>query len=58
MSQITPLQSNILFALSELIHKSGTIVYSDFDKVAPEQYYRKVQRRIVSLNQFFFSIYI
>lgn len=47
MSQITPLQSQILFTLSTLIHDSPTMIYSDFEKLAPEQYYRKVQKRIV-----------
>jgi len=50
MSQITPLQSQIIFKLSELIHKSPTIIYNDFEKLAPEQYYRKVHKRIVSLK--------
>ncbi|OXA52199.1 Calcium-binding mitochondrial carrier protein Aralar1 [Folsomia candida] len=50
MSQITPLQSQILFTLSTLIHDSPTMIYSDFEKLAPEQYYRKVQKRIVDIK--------
>lgn len=50
MSQITPLQTDILFKLSDLINDSKTIIYSDLDKIAPEQYYKKVNKRIVDIQ--------
>lgn len=50
MSQITPLQVDILFNLSELINESRTIIYSDLEKIAPEQYYKKVNKRIVDIK--------
>lgn len=50
MSQITPLQVDILFNLSRLINDSPTMIYSDLEKIAPEQYYKKVNKRIVDVK--------
>ena len=38
VSQATPLEIDILFGLSEKLHKSESIIYSDLQNMAPEQY--------------------
>ncbi|ODM96828.1 Calcium-binding mitochondrial carrier protein Aralar1, partial [Orchesella cincta] len=50
MSKITPMQVDILFKLSNMINDSPTIIYSDLEKIAPEQYYKKVNKRIVDIK--------
>ena len=42
MSQITPLEIDILFTLCDLLHQTGKVMYSDFQEIAPEQYMKQV----------------
>uniref|UniRef100_A0A4D5RA99 Calcium-binding mitochondrial carrier protein Aralar1 n=1 Tax=Scolopendra viridis TaxID=118503 RepID=A0A4D5RA99_SCOVI len=37
MSQITPLETDILFQLVDLLHHTGRIAYSDLEVIAPER---------------------
>lgn len=46
----TPLEVDILFELNELINQSPTLISSDFQTIAPEQYYTKVNDRIVDIK--------
>jgi len=50
MSQITPLEVDILFLLCDLLHHSGKIMYSDLQTIAPEQYVRQITKRITELH--------
>jgi solute carrier family 25 aspartate/glutamate transporter 12/13 len=50
MSQVTPLQVDILFTLSDLINSSPTIILSDLMTIAPEQYYIKVEHRVLDIK--------
>ncbi|CAH1646945.1 unnamed protein product [Spodoptera littoralis] len=58
MSQITPLEVDILFTLCDMIHHTnGRIVYNDLNSITPEQYFKQVTRRVaeikaVSVNDF------
>ena len=45
MSQITPLEIDILFLLCDLLHQTGKVMYSDFQEIAPEQYMKQVRIR-------------
>lgn len=51
MSQITPLETDILFLLCDLFHQTGKVMYSDFQEIAPEQYMKQVEylQRFISL---------
>ena len=51
MSQITPLETDILFLLCDLFHQTGKVMYSDFQEIAPEQYMKQVKylQRFISL---------
>ncbi|CAH0777344.1 unnamed protein product [Bemisia tabaci] len=42
MSQITPLEVDILFSLCHLIGQRGRIVFSDLQAIAPEQYFKHI----------------
>ena len=42
MSQITPLETDILFLLCDLLHQTGKVMYSDFQEISPEQYMKQV----------------
>ena len=42
MSQITPLEIDVLFVLCDLLHHTGKVTYSDFQQLAPEQYMKQV----------------
>lgn len=43
MSQITPLEVDILFLLCNLIHqRGGKIVFNDLQEIAPEQYFKHI----------------
>lgn len=46
----TPIEVDILFQLNELINHSPTIILADFLSIAPEQYYTKVNRRILDMK--------
>ncbi|GBP18853.1 Calcium-binding mitochondrial carrier protein Aralar1 [Eumeta japonica] len=51
MSQITPLEVDILFSLCDIIHHTnGRIVYNDLNTVTPEQYFKQVTRRIAEIK--------
>lgn len=50
MSQITPLEVDILFNLSHLLHQSGKIVYSDLQVIAPEQYFKHINKRLAEIH--------
>jgi hypothetical protein len=47
LSGLTPLEADILFSLSEWLHGSPSLVYSDLQRLAPEQYMQQVTRRLV-----------
>ena len=50
MSQVTPLEIDILFSLSAWIHESPTMIYSDLQNIAPEQYMKKVTKRLIDIK--------
>merc|ERR1719369_185055 len=50
MSQITPLEVDILFVLCDLLHQTGKIMYSDLQTIAPEQYMKQITKRITELH--------
>merc|ERR1719382_2228771 len=50
MSQITPLEIDILFQLCDLLHQSGKVVYSDLQTIAPEQYMKTITKRLTDLH--------
>lgn len=52
MSQITPLEVEILFLLCNLIHpRGGKIVFNDLQTITPEQYFRHVHdRRLAEIH--------
>ncbi|XP_063532929.1 calcium-binding mitochondrial carrier protein Aralar1 isoform X1 [Cydia strobilella] len=51
MSQITPLEVDILFFLCDTInHTNGRIVYNDLNSITPEQYFKHVTRRVAEIK--------
>ncbi|KAF9797029.1 hypothetical protein SFRURICE_006904 [Spodoptera frugiperda] len=51
MSQITPLEVDILFTLCDMIHHTnGRIVYNDLNSITPEQYFKQVTRRVAEIK--------
>jgi len=50
MSQITPLEVDILFQLCDLLHQTGRIEYKDLQSIAPEQYFKAITRRFATLK--------
>ena len=50
LSKFTPLEVDILFSLSDYIHDSPTLIYSDLQTLAPEQYMRQVTKRLVDIR--------
>jgi len=50
MSQITPLEIDILFLLCDLLHQTGKVMYSDFQEIAPEQYMKQVTKRLTEIK--------
>ncbi|XP_014274358.1 calcium-binding mitochondrial carrier protein Aralar1 isoform X2 [Halyomorpha halys] len=50
MSQITPLEIDILFNLCHLIHQRGRVAYSDLQSIAPEQYHKQLSNRITEIH--------
>lgn len=50
MSQITPLEVDILFHLCHLIHQRGRVVYTDLQAIAPEQYYKQLNNRLAEIH--------
>lgn len=50
MSQVTPLEIDVLFVLCDLLHQTGKVRYSDFVEIAPEQYMKQVTRKIMEVK--------
>merc|ERR1712038_1981769 len=50
MSQITPLEVNILFILCDLLHQTGKIIYTDLQTISPEQYMKQITKRLTELH--------
>merc|ERR1719423_188822 len=50
MSQITPLEIDILFLVCDLLHQTGKVMYSDFQEIAPEQYMKQVTRKLTDIK--------
>ncbi|KAF4518896.1 hypothetical protein B566_EDAN015288 [Ephemera danica] len=50
MSQITPLEVDILFLLIDLLHQTGRIVYNDLQAIAPEQYFKQITKRLAEIK--------
>jgi len=50
MSQITPLEVDILFNLCDLLHQTGKIMYSDLQSISPEQYMKQITKRLTDLH--------
>ncbi|XP_045447001.1 calcium-binding mitochondrial carrier protein Aralar1 [Melitaea cinxia] len=51
MSQITPLEVDILFTLCDMINQTnGRIVYNDLNAITPEQYFKQVNRRVAEIK--------
>ncbi|XP_033217961.1 calcium-binding mitochondrial carrier protein Aralar1 isoform X3 [Belonocnema kinseyi] len=50
MSQITPLEVDILFHLCDLLHQTGKIVYNDLVSITPEQYFKHITRRLAEIK--------
>lgn len=46
MSQITPLEVDILFEICDKLHGFNKIMYEDFQAIAPEQYMKQVTKRL------------
>ncbi|XP_043276553.1 calcium-binding mitochondrial carrier protein Aralar1 isoform X2 [Venturia canescens] len=50
MSQITPLEVDILFHLCDLVHQNGKIIYNDLVAITPEQYFKHITRRLAEIK--------
>lgn len=50
MSQITPLEVDILFLLCHLLHQTPRISYSDLQSIAPEQYFKQITNRLAEIH--------
>merc|ERR1719339_57612 len=50
MSQITPLEIDVLFVLCDLLHQTGKVRYSDFVEITPEQYMKQVTKKIMEVK--------
>ncbi|KAI4491263.1 hypothetical protein M0802_010297 [Mischocyttarus mexicanus] len=50
MSQITPLEVDILFHLCHLLHQTGKIVYNDLVAITPEQYFKQITKRLAEIK--------
>nr|XP_022908290.1 calcium-binding mitochondrial carrier protein Aralar1 isoform X1 [Onthophagus taurus] len=63
MSQMTPLEVDILFQLCDILHQSGLyyrledcglwdgrIVYNDLNAIAPEQYFKQITNRLAEIK--------
>ncbi|XP_036140109.1 calcium-binding mitochondrial carrier protein Aralar1 isoform X4 [Monomorium pharaonis] len=50
MSQITPLEVDILFQLCDLLHQTGKIVYNDLVAITPEQYFKQITKRVAEIK--------
>nr|NP_733364.1 aralar1, isoform C [Drosophila melanogaster]Q9VA73.1 RecName: Full=Calcium-binding mitochondrial carrier protein Aralar1 [Drosophila melanogaster]AAF57048.1 aralar1, isoform C [Drosophila melanogaster] len=50
MSQITPLEIDILFHLAGAVHQAGRIDYSDLSNIAPEHYTKHMTHRLAEIK--------
>lgn len=50
MSQMTPLEVEILFHLCDVLHQTGRIVYNDLYAIAPEQYFKQITNRLAEIH--------
>uniref|UniRef100_A0A336KXR9 CSON001881 protein n=1 Tax=Culicoides sonorensis TaxID=179676 RepID=A0A336KXR9_CULSO len=50
MSQVTPLEVDILYQITNAISQSSTIVYSDLSKIAPENYVKNITLRVTDIK--------
>ncbi|KAG5887871.1 hypothetical protein JTB14_011406 [Gonioctena quinquepunctata] len=50
MSQMTPLEVDILFHLCDVLHQTGRIVYNDLYAIAPEQYFKQITNRLAEIH--------
>ncbi|KAF2894245.1 hypothetical protein ILUMI_11928 [Ignelater luminosus] len=50
MSQMTPLEVDILFQLCDILHQTGRIIYNDLNAIAPEQYMKQITMRLAELK--------
>ncbi|CAH1988523.1 unnamed protein product [Acanthoscelides obtectus] len=50
MSQMTPLEVDILFHLCDILHQTGRIVYNDLYAIAPEQYFKQITNRLAEIH--------
>lgn len=50
LTQVTPLEVDLLFHLSLHLNKSETLILSDFSVIAPDQYYTKVNKHILKIK--------
>ncbi|CAG9808524.1 unnamed protein product [Chironomus riparius] len=50
MSQITPLEIDILYQLTDALHQNGRIVYTDLSNIAPENYIKKITARLTDIK--------
>ncbi|XP_011498371.1 PREDICTED: calcium-binding mitochondrial carrier protein Aralar1 [Ceratosolen solmsi marchali] len=50
MSQITPLEVDILFHLCDLLHHTGKIIYNDLVAITPEQYFKQITKRLAEIK--------
>ncbi|XP_020279969.1 calcium-binding mitochondrial carrier protein Aralar1 isoform X1 [Pseudomyrmex gracilis] len=50
MSQITPLEVDILFHLCDLLHQTGKIIYNDLVAITPEQYFKQITKRVAEIK--------
>lgn len=46
ISQVTPLELEILFLIVDLLKQTGRITYADLQSIAPDQYMKKIQQRL------------
>jgi len=50
MSQITPLEVDVLFVLCDLLNQTKKVSYAELQELAPEQYMKQVTRRITEIK--------
>jgi len=48
ISQITPLELEILFVIVDLLKQTGRVTYVDLQSIAPEQYMKQIHQRLAA----------
>lgn len=48
ISQITPLELDILFVIVDLLKQTGRVTYVDLQSIAPEQYMKQIHQRLAA----------